>query len=262
MAFRSHLVPQGIIKLKKKKFQDLKQGSKTVSEYVTHFVQLSLYAPNDVDTNEKKQECFLIGLDDGLVYALEARDFENFHTMIDKTLVVKNRIGILSSKHKQERQTQQSTNSRPHVNINSSPAMPIFHPIPQSSQQMPQLAGQGFVTPQQQMILWPNLFQSLSTRNQSAQGTPTTMIATSNKVNITCFNCGQKGHYANHCPSRCQSSTTTLGMPAPSTYNGSSTPTQAQQNYARGRVNQVAMEEIQNVITMMSGTSLMNSIPS
>jgi hypothetical protein len=50
----------------------------TVSEYVTHFTQLSRYAPNDVDTDEKKQECFLNGLDDGLAYALEARDFENF----------------------------------------------------------------------------------------------------------------------------------------------------------------------------------------
>jgi hypothetical protein len=72
MAFRSHHVPQGVFKLKKKEFQDLKQGSMTVSEYVTRFTQLSRYAPNDVDTNEKKQECFLSGLDDGLTYALEA----------------------------------------------------------------------------------------------------------------------------------------------------------------------------------------------
>jgi hypothetical protein len=54
MAFRSHHVPQGVIKLKKK-FQDLKQGSMTVSEYVTRFMELSRYAPNDVDTDEKKQ---------------------------------------------------------------------------------------------------------------------------------------------------------------------------------------------------------------
>jgi hypothetical protein len=43
-----------------------------MSEYVTRFTQLSRYAPNDVDTNEKKQECFLNGLDDGLAYVLEA----------------------------------------------------------------------------------------------------------------------------------------------------------------------------------------------
>jgi hypothetical protein len=99
MAFRSHHIPQGVIKLKE--FQDLKQGSMTVSEYVTHFTQLSRYTPNDVDTDKKKQECFLNGLDDGLAYVLEDRDFENFQTMIDKALVLENRRGILSSKRKE-----------------------------------------------------------------------------------------------------------------------------------------------------------------
>jgi hypothetical protein len=50
----------------------------SVNEYVTKFTQLSRYAPHEVDTDEKKQECFLTGLNDGLAYALEARDFENF----------------------------------------------------------------------------------------------------------------------------------------------------------------------------------------
>jgi hypothetical protein len=155
MAFRSHHVPQGVIKLKKE-FQDLKQGSMTVSEYITRFIHR--YAPNDVDTDEKKQECFLNGLEDGLAYALEGRDFENFQTMLDKALVLENRRGILSSKRKQEHQTQQNTNSRPRINVNPSPARPIFRPIPQSSQLMPRPAIKGFVTPQQQMISLPNLF--------------------------------------------------------------------------------------------------------
>jgi hypothetical protein len=50
----------------------------SVNEYVTKFTQLSHYAPHEVNTDEKKQECFLNGLNDGLAYALEARDFENF----------------------------------------------------------------------------------------------------------------------------------------------------------------------------------------
>jgi hypothetical protein len=100
-----------------------------VSEYVTRFVQLSRYALNDVDTDEKKQECFLNGLDDGLAYALEARDIKNFQTVVDKALVLENRRGILSNKRKQERQSQQSSNSRPCINVNSSPARPIIHPV-------------------------------------------------------------------------------------------------------------------------------------
>jgi hypothetical protein len=70
-AFRAHHVPQEVIKLKKE-FLDLKQGSMSMNEYVTKFTQLSRYTPQEVNTNEKKQECFLNGLNDGLAYALEA----------------------------------------------------------------------------------------------------------------------------------------------------------------------------------------------
>jgi hypothetical protein len=70
----------------------------TVSEYVTHFMQLH-YAPNDVNTEEKKQECFLNGMNDALAYAFEGCDFKNLQTMIDKALVLENRRGILTSKH-------------------------------------------------------------------------------------------------------------------------------------------------------------------
>jgi hypothetical protein len=44
----------GMMKLKKKKFEDLKQGLMSMNEYVTRFTQLSLYDPDNVDTVEKK----------------------------------------------------------------------------------------------------------------------------------------------------------------------------------------------------------------
>jgi hypothetical protein len=46
-----------------------------MNEYITKFTQLSRYAPHEVNTCEKKHECFLNDLNDGLAYALEARDF-------------------------------------------------------------------------------------------------------------------------------------------------------------------------------------------
>jgi hypothetical protein len=61
-----------VIKLKKKEFQDLKQGSKSMNECITMFTQLSHYPLHEVDTNKKKQEYFLNDLNDGLAYALEA----------------------------------------------------------------------------------------------------------------------------------------------------------------------------------------------
>jgi hypothetical protein len=51
-----------------------------MSEYVTCFTQLSYYAPNNVDTDEKKQDWFLNELNDGLAYTLEAHDLSIFKT--------------------------------------------------------------------------------------------------------------------------------------------------------------------------------------
>jgi hypothetical protein len=70
----------------------------SVNEYITKFTQLSRYAPHEVDTNEKKQECFLNGLNDGLAYALEAQDFENLQGMVNKALVLKNHRGAMEHK--------------------------------------------------------------------------------------------------------------------------------------------------------------------
>jgi hypothetical protein len=67
----------------------------SVNEYVTKFTQLFRYAPHEVDTDKKKQEYFLNGLNDGLTYALEAREYENFQGMVNKALVLKNHRGVM-----------------------------------------------------------------------------------------------------------------------------------------------------------------------
>jgi hypothetical protein len=108
----------------KKEFKDLKQGSMSVSEYVTRFTQLSRYASDNVDTNEKMQDWFLNGLNDGLAYALEARDFINSQDMVDKALVLENRRGIMKRKRKMQRTGSQGSNTRFYVG--SSSQGPVF----------------------------------------------------------------------------------------------------------------------------------------
>jgi hypothetical protein len=78
----------------------------SVNEYVTKFTQLSRYARHEVNTDEKKHEYFLNGLNDGLAYALEARDIENFQGMVNKALVMENRRGVMECKRKLVRQHQ------------------------------------------------------------------------------------------------------------------------------------------------------------
>jgi TPP-dependent indolepyruvate ferredoxin oxidoreductase alpha subunit len=98
----------------------------SVNEYVTKFTQLSCYAPHEVDTDEKKQECILSGLNYGLAYALEARDFENFLGMVNKALMLENRRGVVEHNCKLVHQHQPSSGSKPRVAISS--AGPVFRP--------------------------------------------------------------------------------------------------------------------------------------
>jgi hypothetical protein len=66
--FHYHYVPRGTMKLKKKEFTNLRQGSMMVNEYFNSFIQLSRYTTEDIDIDEKKQDMFcnippgLIGL--------------------------------------------------------------------------------------------------------------------------------------------------------------------------------------------------------
>jgi hypothetical protein len=105
----------------------------SLNEHVTKFTQLSRYAPHEVDTDEKKQECFLNGLNDGLAYALKARDFENFQWMVNKALVLENCRGMMECKRKLVCQHQPGSSSRPRVAIPSTgpvfcPAQLLFQP--------------------------------------------------------------------------------------------------------------------------------------
>jgi hypothetical protein len=98
----------------------------SVYKYVTKFTQLSRYASHEVDTDEKKQECFFNGLNDELAYALEVQDFENFQGMVNKALALENHRGMMEHKHKLVHQHQSGSSSRPHIAISSS--RPMFHP--------------------------------------------------------------------------------------------------------------------------------------
>jgi hypothetical protein len=98
----------------------------SVNKYVTKLTQLPHYAPHKVDTDEKKQECFLNDLNDGLSCALEARNFQNFQGMVNKALVLENRRGVMEHKCKLVRQHQSGSSCRPHVATSS--AGPVFHP--------------------------------------------------------------------------------------------------------------------------------------
>jgi hypothetical protein len=73
-------------------FTDLKQGGMIVNEYLNSFVQLSRYALDDINTDEKKQDIFLNGLNDDIQFQLFNTDYANFQHVVDKAIVSENKI--------------------------------------------------------------------------------------------------------------------------------------------------------------------------
>src|SRR6266508_360291 len=61
-AFKAHHIPSSVVKVKLREFMNLKQEDRTVQEYVQIFNALARYAPDHVDTDAKKKECFLEGM--------------------------------------------------------------------------------------------------------------------------------------------------------------------------------------------------------
>jgi hypothetical protein len=90
--FRTHYMPRGTMKLKRKEFADLKQGSMTVNEYLNSFIQLSRYAPDDINTDEKKLDVFLNGLNDDIQFQLLNTDYAYFQHMVHKAIAIENKI--------------------------------------------------------------------------------------------------------------------------------------------------------------------------
>jgi hypothetical protein len=66
LAFREHYVLEGVLQMKLEEFIRLKQGGDSVMQYLNKFNHLSQYAIDQVDTDFKKKNCFMRGLNDRL----------------------------------------------------------------------------------------------------------------------------------------------------------------------------------------------------
>jgi hypothetical protein len=82
--FRRYHVPESLMIVRKEEFLALKQGPLSVSEYKDKFLQLSCYAPKNVNTDVKRQYRFLRGLVDPLHYQLMNHTFPTFQHFIDR----------------------------------------------------------------------------------------------------------------------------------------------------------------------------------
>ncbi|WVZ55033.1 hypothetical protein U9M48_005751 [Paspalum notatum var. saurae] len=111
--FRSHHVPASIMKMKKKEFLSLKQGSMTVTEYRDKFLQLARYAPTEVAEDSDKQEHFMEGLRDTLQLQLMNGHYNNFNHLVDRALLTEQKSREIEDRKRKFTPTPTNGENRP-----------------------------------------------------------------------------------------------------------------------------------------------------
>jgi hypothetical protein len=97
--FHKAHIPSGLIKIMRDKFLNLKQGGMSVTKYLDKFTTWGRYAPNNVDTDEKKRERFLNGLHEELQTYLVVVPYSDLEAMVDAAIMVED-------KHKAARESR------------------------------------------------------------------------------------------------------------------------------------------------------------
>ena len=97
-AFKAHHIPSSVVKIKLCEFMTLKQGNKSIREYVQTFNELARYAPDHVDMDAKKLE----GMSPKLRSHLGHR-FEDFNQLVDDAIAMEE---VLRLHHLEKRKTK------------------------------------------------------------------------------------------------------------------------------------------------------------
>jgi hypothetical protein len=88
IAFREHYVPEGVLHMEQEEFIRLKQGGDTVMQYLNKFNHLSQYAIDQVNTDLKKNNCFMRGLNDRLQKKMATYLDLTYSTAVSTTLAI------------------------------------------------------------------------------------------------------------------------------------------------------------------------------
>jgi hypothetical protein len=190
-------VPLGLVKRMRDEFRNLKQGSLSMVDYRDKFLTLSRYAPDDADTNEKKQERFLNGLHDEMQCVLVSIPFADLESLVDSAIKMEGKLKQASENRKCRMMYQgnSSNSQKPRGNPSSGfVPRPNRAPAPAPRPNYPNHPGGNNLnrTPANSS---GNNFNSTTPRSG---GTPA-LPPLGDKSGVTCYGCRLKGHYSNEC---------------------------------------------------------------
>jgi hypothetical protein len=184
LAFCEHYIPEGVLHMKQEEFMKLKQGGDTVMQYLNKFNHLSQYVIDQVNTDLKKRNCFVRGLNDRLQRKMATCLDLSYSRVVSTALAVAAKYvgpgkskGIGGDRSNQGPEKQQRLVIRPFNQNCSSPCPPSYpfkYPV--------------FICP---------TTTPTSTTQPSAPGARFPALPSSS---TGCFNCGKSRHFIKDCP--------------------------------------------------------------
>ena len=90
------------MKIKQHEFLALTQGGMNINEYLNKFNQLSRYARDDTNTEDKKKDRFLEGMHQVLKTQLSVLTFPDFETMVNTARIAEREHRRVYDSHKRK----------------------------------------------------------------------------------------------------------------------------------------------------------------
>ncbi|KAK1616002.1 hypothetical protein QYE76_021519 [Lolium multiflorum] len=173
LKFSKYHVPQGLIKMMRDEFRELKQGRMSVVEYRDRFLTLSRYAPDETDTNEKRKERFLNGLHDEMQTVLVNIPFADLEALVDSAIQMEGKLHQANENRKRRMMNQHGSSNTQKYRNNSS----------------------GGYTPNKNGT-------NNNTNTGPRTGSNAIPVTPKDKSTVNCYECGVVGHYSKECPKK------------------------------------------------------------
>ena len=262
--FRRYHIPAATMKRKAEEFHELQQGNRTVEDYTYHFMELARYAPEEVNSDMKKQDMFKKGLTPELRTLLTPQIYPDFNTLMNMAILTErakaeerkdNKRKFLENKARQQDRFQK--------------AKTFNHPPPRSQAPMQ------YRTQTQASGSQVTNTQYKTQENTKALQNSTGQVATAARA---CFNCRQTGHFIANCPYNNNNAkpaasaySNSVNGPRPALSGANHVPVrnttttnnqqarQPQQSFGRARINHINAQEAQGAQGVVIGEFLVSS---